>query len=205
MDLLSSESLIDELLSYSILENLTPAKSQYLCFKLINHVFEYVHQEFDINVEAVLQEEKYLIFKQLNQLRTMEEHKVWLLKKIGKLVDYLSENQMSQKEKLLYEVKNYLKENYTQTIGLDEIAGKFHISPAYLSSLFSKNTGVTLFEYIINMRMEKAKELLRTTNNKISDICQQVGYENQRYFNQVFKKNIGTTPGNYRENHIVKQ
>jgi two-component system, response regulator YesN len=205
IDLTSSGRLIDELLSYSIQENLTPAKSQYLCFKLINHVFEYVHQEFDINVEAVLQEEKYLIFKQLNQLRTMEEHKVWLLEKIGKLVDYLSDNQMSQKEKLLHDVKNYLKENYAQTIGLDEIAGNFHISPAYLSSLFSKNTGVTLFEYIITMRMEKAKELLRTTNNKISDICQQVGYENQRYFNQVFKKNIGTTPGNYRAKHLVKQ
>lgn len=205
LDLSSSESLIDELLSYSIQENLTPMKSKYLCFKLINHVFEYVHQEFDINVETVLQEEKYLIFKQLNQLRTMEEHKVWLLEKIGKLLDYLSDNQMSQKDKLLYEVKNYLKENFAQTIGLDEIAGKFHISPAYLSSLFSKNMGVTLFEYIINMRMEKAKELLRTTNYKISDISQQVGYENQRYFNQVFKKNIGTTPGNYRANHLVKQ
>jgi two-component system, response regulator YesN len=205
LDLSSSESLIDELLAYSIQENLTPVKSKYLCFKLINHVFEYVQQEFDINVETVLQEEKYLIFKQLNQLRTMEEHKVWLLNKIGKLVDYLSDNQMSQKDKLMYEVKNYLKENYAQPIGLDELAGKFHISPAYLSSLFSKNMGVTLFEYIINMRMEKAKELLRTTNNKISDICQQVGYENQRYFNQVFKKNIGTTPGNYRANHLVKQ
>jgi two-component system, response regulator YesN len=112
----------------------------------------------------------------------MEEHKVWLLEKIKKLVDYLYDNQMSQKEKLLHKVKNYLKENYTQTIGLDEIAVNFHKSPAYLSSLFSKNTGVTLFEYIINMRMEKAKELLRTTNKKISDICQQVGYENQRYF-----------------------
>ena len=135
----------------------------------------------------------------------MEEHKSWLLEKIENIVGYLSENQMSQKDKLLYDVKNHLKENYAHTIGLEEIAEKFHISPAYLSSLFSKNMGVTLFEYIINMRMEKAKELLRSTNNKISDICQQVGYENQRYFNQVFKKNIGTTPGNYRANHLIKQ
>ncbi|WP_419887724.1 hypothetical protein ACN6MT_20125 [Neobacillus niacini] len=50
-----------------------------------------------------------MIFKQLNQLRTMEEHKIWLLEKIGKLVDYLSDNQKAQKAKLLHEVKNYLK------------------------------------------------------------------------------------------------
>ncbi|MGG1398053.1 response regulator [Bacillus salipaludis] len=204
IDLSSINKLIDHLLDFSIIEKLTPTKSKFLCFKLINHVFEYVHEEFDMNVEDVLQEEKYLIYQHLNRLRTMEEHKEWLLEIIGKLFNYLFDNQMSQKEKLMYDVKKYLKETYNQTIGLDVIAQKFHISPAYLSSIFSKKTGVTLFEYIINMRMEKAKELLRTTNNKISDICQQVGYENQRYFNQVFKKHIGTTPGSYRSNHLVK-
>ncbi|RBW70784.1 response regulator [Bacillus taeanensis] len=203
-DIYAITQIINDLLHYCTERMLTPVKSKYLCFKLINNVFEYVQKEFDLNVESIL-EEKYVIYKQLNQLRSLEEIREWLISKISKLLDYLNDNQMSYKDKLIFDVKDYLKDNYCKIISLDDVADLFHISPAYLSSVFSKKVGVTMFEYIINMRINKSKELLRTTNYKISEICDQVGYENQRYFNQVFKKHVGTTPGKYRSKHLIKQ
>ena len=70
--------------------------------------------------------------------------------------------------------------------------------PAYLSHTFHKATGVTLFDYITNERIQKAKQLLKTTHLKIFEVAQESGYQDQRYFCQVFKKKTGTTAAEYR-------
>jgi two-component system response regulator YesN len=62
-----------------------------------------------------------------------------------------------------------------------------------------------MFEFIIEKRIRTAKKLLQTTNYKISEISKQVGYSNQRYFNQVFKKHVGISPGRYRSERSIKQ
>jgi two-component system response regulator YesN len=203
-DLNNLNKLIDDLLQYSQQKMLPPVKTKYMCFRLIINVFDYVQQEYEVNVEHIL-EEKHVIYNQLHQLRSIEEMKEWLLDKGSLLSEYLQDNQMSQKEKLIVDVKKYIENHFCEVITLDDIAQQFHISPAYLSSLFSKRVGMTLFEFIIDMRMNTAKERLRTTNYKISEICHQVGYDNQRYFNQVFKKHVGTTPGKYRSEHLIRQ
>ena len=81
---------------------------------------------------------------------------------------------------------------------LEEIAKAVGMNPAYLSHVFHRETGIKLFEYIQERRMEKAKELIGRTNAKMIEVCQRVGYENQRYFCQVFKRYTGMTALEYR-------
>jgi two-component system response regulator YesN len=194
--------LIQEIFNYSIENMISPVKSKYLCFMVINNVFEYVQHEFDLKIERILGD-KYQLYEELNKLPSIEEIRYWLENLVNKIFDYVNENRVSYKDKLILDVKSYLQKNYNQSIILDEIAQDFHISPAYLSSLFSKTVKMTIFEYITNIRMNKAKELLRTTNYKILDICNDVGYKDTKYFNQVFKKQVGLTPSQYRSKHLI--
>ncbi|MBD1381531.1 response regulator [Metabacillus arenae] len=202
VDLENMTGLIEEIMNDSIVNLTSPAKTNYLCFKFIHNVYEYVHHEFEIQIEKIVGE-KHQQYEELHNLQSIEEITQWLKNFVIKTFDYLNNHRISSKDKLILEVKKYLEDCFNQPIFLDEIANLFHISPPYLSSLFSKKTKMTIFEYITEIRITKAKELLRTTNYKIIEICDQVGYENQRYFNQVFKKQVGTTPSEYRTKHLV--
>lgn len=107
-------------------------------------------------------------------------------------------------EKLILDIKDYLNTNYREPIVLEDLGKHFYKNPSYLCSLFSKSVGKTIFEYITSTRINNAKKLLRTSNCKVADVAIQVGYENQKYFYQVFKKNVGITPSQYRSKHLVK-
>ena len=85
-----------------------------------------------------------------------------------------------------------------EPITLNAVAASVNMHPAYLSHAFHKATGVTLFDYITNERIQKAKLLLKTTHLKIFEVAQECGYQDQRYFCQVFKKKTGTTAAEYR-------
>ena len=70
---------------------------------------------------------------------------------------------------------------------------------AYFSTMFKKETGITISEYIVQTRMEKAKELLRFTNMSVASICEQVGYADVKSFTRNFKKSTGMKPSEYRK------
>ncbi|MCM3631213.1 response regulator [Paenibacillus glycanilyticus] len=97
------------------------------------------------------------------------------------------------------EIAAYLDAHYFEDVGLIDIATRYHMDPSYLSRQFKAATGENFIEYVTRKRMEKACELLGESDRKVSDIAELVGYENQRYFSQVFKKFTGQTPSEFRE------
>ncbi|WP_409291320.1 response regulator [Peribacillus sp. SCS-37] len=201
-DLLTGMNLFIDTVFLNCQQNsLPPEKTKYVCFKIVNHFLEYIESEYEINKSGG---ERYSVYQELNQLQSYEEIKVWLEQFIGQSTANLTENHVSYNEKLIIDLKNFINANYKEPIVLDDLGKLFHKNPAYLCNLFSKAGGSTIFEYITKVRLNNAKRLLRTTNLKVSEICKQSGYENQKYFNQVFKKHIGMTPGLYRSQHILK-
>jgi two-component system response regulator YesN len=104
----------------------------------------------------------------------------------------------------IHEIASYLDAHYFEDISLIDIATRFHLDPSYLSKQFKSVTSENFIEYVTRKRMEKACELLNLSEYKISEISELVGYENQRYFSQVFKKFTGQTPSEYREMHTAK-
>ncbi|SFA98150.1 Helix-turn-helix domain-containing protein [Cohnella sp. OV330] len=97
------------------------------------------------------------------------------------------------------DIVRYLDEHYFEDVGLIDVATRYHIDPSYLSKLFKTVTQENFIEYVTRKRMEKACELLASPERKINEIAELVGYENQRYFSQVFKKHTSQTPSEYRE------
>lgn len=103
---------------------------------------------------------------------------------------------------LIKNIVMYIDTNYARDINLATIASESHVSKEHLSRTFKKETGVTLTEYIASTRIKKAAELLKTTNQAISDISIFVGYTDNNYFVKVFKKYYNMTPSEYRTSGI---
>lgn len=88
---------------------------------------------------------------------------------------------------------------------MTDLADYFHMNSSYISHLFKKETGTNLFDYITMRKMECAQKLLKDDRLLIGDIARMVGYEDQRYFCHVFKKNVGMTAQNFREKLNISQ
>lgn len=84
---------------------------------------------------------------------------------------------------------------------LANIADYFHLSPGYLSVIFSKNTGTTLKNYLINERINTAKDMLINTDKNIYEIANEIGYKTAQHFSVIFKKSTGLTPSAYQAKH----
>jgi AraC-like DNA-binding protein len=102
------------------------------------------------------------------------------------------------KQDLVLRVQDMVKKNYQNDITLNEIAALFYVTPSYLSRLFKQEAGINLNNYITMVRMEKAKQLLSQTNEKVNDIARMVGYPEANYFTRVFKKYTGYAPNERR-------
>ena len=92
----------------------------------------------------------------------------------------------------------YLRENYAQPVGLNDLAAALNVAPAYMSRVFNQEVGVRIPAYLTRVRMEKARQLLKDTHLKISEIARQVGIENIQYFHVLFKKEASVSPQEYR-------
>ena len=105
----------------------------------------------------------------------------------------------SSHHSLLKEMEQYIRLHFhEEELNLTAIAGHVHISPAYASTLFKKYMGLNLSEYLIQLRLDKAAELLSTTDSKSYEVSEQVGYRNPQYFSVLFKKHFGKSPSEYR-------
>lgn len=94
--------------------------------------------------------------------------------------------------------KQYMNQNYKNSITLEEVAEAISLSPTYLSTLFKKEIGIGFSEYLISCRMEEAKRLLKSSNLSVNLIAEEVGYLDPKYFSKTFSKVVGLKPSEYR-------
>lgn len=102
----------------------------------------------------------------------------------------------------LKEIITYITENLCTDLSISGIAEKFFVSKEYLCSFFKKNTGVTIFSYIRTARLNRAVELLTTTDKKIIEICEMSGFNAMSTFLRDFKKEYGVSPSEMRQKSI---
>lgn len=103
------------------------------------------------------------------------------------------------KKQNLAPIRDYLDAHYTEKISLDALADQFFISKFYLARVFKEQFGVSINTYILNLRITKAKQLLRFTDQKLEDIGYQCGLGAPHYFSRIFKQVEGITPSEFRE------
>lgn len=104
---------------------------------------------------------------------------------------------------LILQIRTYLTQNYAQKLTLQTLSAKFGLSPCYLQRLFKRYVGQSPTDYLIYLRMNQAKKLMRTTGMSISEISYSVGIENLGYFTRQFRRQEGQTPQQYRKQLIL--
>lgn len=103
------------------------------------------------------------------------------------------------KKQNLQALKEYLDQNYASKITLDMLAEKFFINKFYLTRIFKEQFGESVTEYLLQVRITKAKQSLRFTDKPIEEIAHECGMQDANYFSRIFKKVEGVSPGEYRK------
>jgi len=114
---------------------------------------------------------------------------------LGRLVEY----RKNKNSPSVLAVMEYTRDHYDQPIGLEDMAKLVRLTPAYLGTLFKKETGVNFTDYLIERRIEAAKSLLRESDAKLEAITKRIGYTEVKYFQRLFRSKVGITPGEYRK------
>ena len=112
-------------------------------------------------------------------------------------LDYAEE--VNKSESIIDKAKQFIYEHYREDISRNDVAASVFLTPEYLAKLFKAETGIVIKDFIHQCRIERAKELLRTSDTSISMIASQVGFDNFSYFSTVFKKLTGVSPQLFRK------
>lgn len=125
--------------------------------------------------------------------------KKWFIDKVADASRMVLNKQDEKSESTMEIAKDYIRNNFAKDISLDDVSRKLNISPYYFSKIFKEETGENFIEYVTNIRIDTAKELLMDKTYSMKEICSMCGYSDPNYFSRTFKKNVGVTPTEYRD------
>ena len=132
-------------------------------------------------------------------LQSEENVMQYIVAIINRALELRERNASNRYGDIVDQVMRYIEQNYAdETLSLNLLASHVNFSPNHLSMIFAQQTGQTFIKYLTEYRMNKAKELLRCTGKRSSEISAEVGYKDSHYFSYVFKKTQGMTPTQYR-------
>jgi two-component system response regulator YesN len=135
----------------------------------------------------------------LANIKTLEQLGEQVHKILGNALSFRDGQANNQYAAVIKQAQEYIDRHYMDpTLSLNRVAVQVNLSPCHFSAVFSQETGKTFKEYLTEIRIKKAKELLRTTTLKAFEICYQIGYNDPHYFSHVFRKNTGLTPKEFR-------
>jgi len=135
----------------------------------------------------------------IEHFKDLEDLSVWLSNMLQRFISLTFEFEKVKHADVVYKVIEYIKSNYQKHISLEEIARITYMSRTYLSSLFKKETGYSISEYINNIRISRAQNFLVESDVDIAEIARMCGFEDQSYFTKVFRRITGVTPKKYRD------
>ncbi|MCR5155361.1 MAG: helix-turn-helix domain-containing protein [Butyrivibrio sp.] len=136
---------------------------------------------------------------QIMELETPEEIRDWFEEKIMSACRNVVSKREERSGDIIRTAKRYIEDNFDKDISLDDVSRVVNISPYYFSKVFKEESGLNFIEYLTNIRIDKAKELLENSGLSIKEICLSCGYTDPNYFSRSFKKNVGVTPTEYKE------
>lgn len=142
--------------------------------------------------------------KKSNLLRNIEDAVTWheLEKAYWDVIQVITSAKVKREDISNYVIRkaiNYIREHYQEGLTQEEISRELEITPEYLSTLFNREMGINFSTFLKQFRISHAKRLLKGTDMKIYEIAKSIGYGDPKYFQRVFKEEVGISPGEYRQ------
>ncbi len=142
---------------------------------------------------------KGILLEQFWQCSSPEELKENLKSQFCQYLSELREERDLQEAKPITEAKRYIREHYREALRLEDVSNAVGFNATYFSTLFKKETGMNYQDYLTDLRIGKAKELLVENGLSLADVAEQVGYTDLKYFSRLFKKSTGINPSEYKK------
>jgi two-component system, response regulator YesN len=179
--------------NYLSLRQLLNLQNEYMVIS--NKWFKYYNFSFK-EPEGI--EERLELFFDSNGTFKLEEYKKRIKREIATFLKKVKKSTLQKNKNIIIDIEKYLQENFDRDVKLQEISEHFYISREYISRKFKQEFNENISDYIVRIRMEKAKSLLKNSQLKIYEIANMIGYQDDKYFRKVFKKVEGITPNEYR-------
>lgn len=138
------------------------------------------------------------VLGRIYEIDSLKELKRWLTQMLETISFDLIHQDKKDVNSYVLMAKEYVKENYQERITLEDISHRLFLHQAYFSAIFKKETGQNFIDFVNQVRVEKAVQLLKNTDYKIKVISDMVGFQSHSYFNKVFKNETGVTPVVFR-------
>jgi two-component system response regulator YesN len=118
---------------------------------------------------------------------------------ISDLIENFEKKKETKEQKPITEARKYIQEHYLEPLKLEDVSKHIGFNATYFSSVFKKETGKNFLDYVTELRMNKAKQLLCSGEMSVNDVAEAVGYQDLKYFSRLFKKNAGISPSDYKK------
>jgi two-component system response regulator YesN len=160
--------------------------------------------EGGVSINTMLERNLQYVNKVMG-INNQEDLCAWISTALNEFIELVYSSQDAKKVTQIRPAINYIDANYDKPITLAEIAKASHLSISRLAHIFKEQMGITIIDYLTSVRVERAKQLLLATDQNCTEICFQVGYNNQSYFTRTFKSLVGMTPRQFRTSNQRKQ
>jgi two-component system response regulator YesN len=192
-------SLISQIFGEIRRQNVRHEILSVFCIEMVSACLEFM-AETGLGFKDVLDDNQLNIIEQIQLKRSIYEIEAWIQEIFLNASEAFKRNRSSKTSRLIEKVKKYIEENcHDSEMGIDEIAKHLYINYAYLCSVFKRDTGVTINEYLTEFRINRAKKLFDAGNVMVLDVAGRVGYADANYFGKCFKKYYGLAPSKYIE------
>ena len=143
---------------------------------------------------------QYNYSEKIDHIQDVRSIRMWITNFMNWLLNYAASKLDVAENDMIILAKRYLQDHYDNPdLTLSEVAEHVGLNEKYFSNRFTKEAGETVSAYLTGIRMQKAKEILKTTNFKVYEVAEMVGYHSVEHFNRVFKKTFEISPTKYRK------
>lgn len=138
-------------------------------------------------------------FSQISKLDSLDEIAKYTENVVYNLISKIKNTDTKKPAGIISQIENYLYDHVYEDLSLISIAQLFYLSPIYLSQLFKKETGQLYIDYVTNLKINAAKNLLLSSDSRIYEISDKLGYKDNKYFSRLFEKKVGCKPSEFRK------
>lgn len=153
------------------------------------------------NLNTIL-ELNALFYKELLQIKGPDEICLWTRDMLETFMNQEEDNKDQKNVQAIQMAAEYIRKNYRNKLTIDDIAQVVYLSPCYVSRIFKQSLGCTLMEYLTQVRVEKAKTMLKNPKYNVMQVAEESGFEDPGYFTRVFKKIEGVTPSRFKQHAL---
>lgn len=192
-------SLVEKLINKIEESKVHLRQQQAYMISIINALMRFI-QRYEVEVSSILGKDRDY-FSIIAQLTTLESMQNWLYQACVTISESINRERSNTARNMIQDAKDYILKNFENPdLSVEMVCDYLHISQTYFSTVFKKETGQNYVNYLTDIRLNKAIELLNETEDKTYIIASKVGYQDPNYFSYVFKKKFGVSPSKYRGN-----